>query len=101
MQINKHGSFYIRNGWPTKIIDAVNSDQNIFSPNNEANAVDSIGVGRVMIKALRYWSAVLGITIEGKNQQGICHAFTSLGNKIDTFDPYCQAIGTLWLLHRN
>ena len=54
-----------------------------------------------MIKALRYWSAVLGITIEGKNQQGICHAFTSLGNKIDTFDPYCQAIGTLWLLHRN
>ena len=101
MQINKHGTFYIRNGWPTKIIDAVSGDGNVFSPNNEANAVDNIGVGRVMIKALRYWSTVLGITDEGKNQQGICHSFTSLGSKISTYDPYCQSAGTLWLLHRN
>ena len=101
MQINKHGTFYIRNGWPTKIIDAVSGDGNVFSPNNEANAVDNIGVGRVMIKALRYWSTVLGITDEGKNQQGICHSFTSLGSKISTYDPYCQSAGTLWLLQRN
>ncbi len=51
MQINKHGSFYIRNGWPTKAIDAITNDAFIFSPNNELNAVDEIGVGRVMIKA--------------------------------------------------
>ena len=101
MQINKHGSFYIRNGWPTKIIDAVNENANVFSPNNEANAVDNIGVGRVMVKALRYWSTSMGITIEGKNQQGICHSLSSLGEMIDKYDPYCQSIGTLWLLHRN
>ncbi len=101
MQINKHGSFYIRNGWPTKIIDAINENANIFSPNNEANAVDNIGVGRVMVKALRYWSTAMGITIEGKNQQGICHTLSSLGEMIDRYDPYCQSIGTLWLLHRN
>lgn len=101
MQINKHGSFYIRNGWPTKIIDAINENANIFSPNNEANAVDNIGVGRVMVKALRYWSTATGITTEGKNQQGICHTLSSLGEMIDRYDPYCQSIGTLWLLHRN
>lgn len=101
MQINKHGSFYIRNGWPTKIIDAVSNDKFIFSPNNEVNAVDNIGVGRVMIKALRYWSTVLGITFEGKNQQGIYHSFSDLGKLIKLYDPYFQAIGTLWLLHRN
>ena len=101
MQINKHGSFYIRTGWPTKIIDAVNENANVFSPNNEANAVDNIGVGRVMVKALRYWSTSMGITIEGKNQQGICHSLSSLGEMIDKYDPYCQSIGTLWLLHRN
>lgn len=101
MQINKHGSFYIRNGWPTKIIDAINENANIFSPNNEANAVDNIGVGRVMVKALRYWSTAMGITTEGKNQQGICHTLSSLGEMIDRYDPYCQSIGTLWLLHRN
>ena len=101
MQINKHGSFYIRNGWPTKIIDAINENANIFSPNNEANAVDNIGVGRVMVKALRYWSTAMGITIEGKNQQGICHTLSGLGEMIDRYDPYCQSIGTRWLLHRN
>lgn len=51
MQINKHGSFYIRNGWPTKIIGAITTDEHIYSPNNELKAVDTIGVGRVMIKA--------------------------------------------------
>lgn len=101
MQINKHSSFYIRNGWPTKIIDAVNENANVFSPNNEANAVDSMGVGRVMVKALRYWSTSMGITEEGKNQQGICHKLSKLGEMINRYDPYCQAIGTLWLLHRN
>lgn len=101
MQINKHGSFYIRNGWPTKIIDAVDMDQYIFSPNNELLAVDSIGVGRVMIKAMRYWATVLGITFETKNQQGVCHTFTDLGHQIMAQDAYCQDKGTLWLLHRN
>lgn len=101
MQINKHGSFYIRNGWPTKIIDAINVNQYIFSPNEELLAIDSIGVGRVMIKAMRYWATVLGITAETKNQQGVCHTFTDLGRQILTHDPYCQDKGTLWLLHRN
>ena len=67
MQINKHGPFYIRNGWPTKIIDAMapqGRNSYIFSPNNELAAVDQIGVGRVIVKTLRYWAAVLGITVE-------------------------------------
>lgn len=104
MQINKHGSFYIRNGWPTKIIDTMDAQtqsSNIFSPNKELLAVDKIGVGRVMVKALRYWAAVLGITVETKNQQGVLHTLTDLGSLIASYDPYCQKAGTLWLLHRN
>lgn len=101
MQINKHGSFYIRNGWPTKIIDAIKQDNHIYSPNNELFAVDSIGVGRVMIKAMRYWATALGIADEGKDQQGICHSLTTLGELIADSDIYCTDIGTLWLLHRN
>lgn len=101
MQINRHGSFYIRNGWPTKIMDAVAADELVFSPNNELVAVDTIGVGRVMIKAMRYWSAVLGITNEVKTPQGVAHHLTELGIYISQNDPYCQDIGTLWLLHRH
>lgn len=73
MQINKHGSFYIRNGWPTKIMDAITNDPLVFSPNNELNAVDVIGVGRVMVKSMRYWASVMGIAVEAKIPQGVFH----------------------------
>lgn len=101
MQINKHGSFYIRNGWPTKIMDAVSNDALIFSPNKELDAVDNIGVGRVMIKAMRYWATAMGLTAESKTQSGVSHELTNLGLIMSESDPYCQDKGTLWLLHRN
>lgn len=101
MQINKHGSFYLRNGWPTKIIDAVRDDAHIYSPNNELLAVDTIGVGRVMIKAMRYWATVLGITEEGKDQQGVTQVLTPLGQLVADNDIFCTDRGTLWLFHRN
>lgn len=101
MLLNKHGTFYIRNGWPTKILDALTLDTHIFSPNNELIAVDTIGVGRVMIKAMRYWVSVLGLAVEGKDQQGITCTLTPLSVEIIAHDLYCQDRGTLWLLHRN
>ena len=101
MQINKHSSFYLRNGWPTKIIDVIHEHPYIFSPVNEHEAVDTLGVGRVMVKAMRYWAYTTGITLETKDQQGVYHALSELGSCIEQYDPYCQDIGTLWLLHRN
>ena len=101
MLLNKHGSFYIRNGWPTKIINAISADRLIFSPNNELEAVDTIGVGRVMVKAMRYWSVAMGLANEEKTQQGVVCNLTDLGNIISAYDPFCQDKGSLWLLHRN
>ncbi len=101
MLLNKHGSFYIRNGWPTKIINAIQNNNLIFSPNNELEAVDDIGVGRVMVKAMRYWAVAMGIANEEKTPQGIECNFTQLGDVIAHNDPFCQDKGTLWLLHRN
>ncbi len=76
MVINKHGSFYLRSGWGTKIIQAVEADDMIFSPANEQAAVDRIGLGRVMIKALRYWANASGLTTEEKVQGGIAERRT-------------------------
>ena len=61
MVVNKHGSFYMRSGWGTKIIQAVEEDDMIFTPSNEQQAIDNIGLGRIMIKALRYWSEAMHI----------------------------------------
>lgn len=101
MVINKHGSFYLRSGWGTKIIQAVEADDMIFSPANEQEAVDRIGLGRIMIKALRYWADASGLTIENKVQGGIVEKKTALFDLIETNDRYFQKPGSLLLLHRN
>ena len=101
MVVNKHGSFYMRSGWGTKIIQAVKEDNMIFSPSNEQAAIDSIGLGRIMIKALRYWSDVMGLTNEVKTQNGIRKEPTQLFEYIDKYDRYFQRMGTMSLLHRN
>ena len=101
MVINKHGSFYLRRGWGTKIIQAVEADDMIFSPSNELKAVDEIGLGRVMIKALRYWSDVTGLTKEVKAQGGIKEVALPLFKLIENGDRYFQKQGSLLLLHRN
>lgn len=101
MVINKHGSFYLRSGWGTKIIQAVEADDMIFSPANEQEAVDKIGLGRVMIKALRYWADASGLTTEEKVQGGIAERKTDLFDLLETNDRYFQKPGSLLLLHRN
>lgn len=101
MVINKHGSFYLRRGWGTKIIQAVNEDEMIFTPANELQAVDNIGLGRVMIKALRYWADVTGLTCEKKVRGGIREEKTGIFELIDRHDHYFQKPGSLLLLHRN
>ena len=101
MVINKHGSFYLRSGWGTKIIQAVEADDMIFSPANEQEAVDRIGLGRVMIKALRYWADASGLTTEEKVQGGIAERRTALFDLLEANDRYFQKLGSLLLLHRN
>ncbi len=101
MVINKHGSFYLRSGWGTKIIQAVEADDMIFTPANELKAVDNIGLGRVMIKALRYWADASGLTIEEKVQGGIREKRSSLFDLVAAEDRYFQKQGSLLLLHRN
>ena len=100
MQINKHGSFYMRTGWGTKIINAINEDPAIFAPAAESDAVDNIGLGRIMIKALRYWSDALGLTEEERGANSITKVKTNLFNVIEKHDKYFQKSGTLFLMQR-
>lgn len=101
MVINKHGSFYMRSGWGTKIIDAVAECPDIFSPSNEQMAIDNIGLGRVMIKALRYWAGAMGLCTEEKGSAGIILVPTEEFKVIESDDKYFQKNESLLLMHRN
>lgn len=101
MVINKHGSFYMRSGWGTKIIDAVSEYPDIFSPSREQTAIDTIGLGRIMIKALRYWAGAMGLCIEKKGNASIILIPTDEFRVIAEKDKYFQRNVSLLLMHRN
>lgn len=101
MVINKHGSFYMRSGWGTKIIDAVSEYPDIFSPSREQTAIDTIGLGRIMIKALRYWAGAMGLCTEKKGNASIVLIPTDEFKVIAEKDKYFQRNVSLLLMHRN
>ena len=102
MVFNKHGSFYVRKSWPMKGLWAVKKDPTIFTPQNELLAVDTLGIGRVMVTSLRYWMGAMKLTKERRDTSGrIVLEKKKLADTILKYDPLFQDIGTAWLLHRN
>ena len=96
MKFRAHDTFFIRKGWLSKGLRNVKKDPDVFKGNYD-NPMDVLGIGANMVKALRYWMQAVGLTSESnKNRSQI---LTPLGELIDTYDPYIEEIGSLWLLH--
>lgn len=94
-----HETFFIRKGWINKGIKNVKKDPHVFMGKG-TKAIDTLGIGANMVKALRYWLQVVGITTEnisGKRKQTL----TKLGELVYEYDRYIEEKGTLWLLHYN
>lgn len=99
MKFRGHETFFIRKGWLSKGLKNVSVDPAVFM-GNSGNPMDVLGIGSNMVKSLRYWLQVVGLTSEpnsGKREQ----KFTDFGKIIYENDPYLEEIGTLWLLHYN
>ena len=97
MRFRAHDTFFIRKGWLSKGMKAVNNASDVFV-SKEKNPMDELGIGSNMVKALRYWLQVVGLTEEpksGKRNQ----SFTELGKAVFKYDRYIEEIGTLYLLH--
>lgn len=94
-----HESFHLRYGWLKKAYDAVMEDPRVFVSDN---APVRLGVGKNMVRAMRFW-ALSGKIIEparGKSSPDV--APTAIGHAIfkdDGLDPYLEDPQTLWLLH--
>ena len=97
MRFRAHDTFFIRKGWLHKGMKNIVMDSTVFMGDN-GNPMDILGMGANMVKALRYWLQVVGLTEEplhGKKYQKL----TELGNIIYNKDKYIEEIGTLWILH--
>ncbi len=97
MRFKAHESFFIRKGWLYKGLKNIIETPNLFS-SKDANATDALGIGTNMVRSLRYWLQVTGLTIE--NTSGArTQAHTPLADVIWEYDKYMEEMGTLWLLH--
>lgn len=93
-----HETFAFRYAWLPKAFLAVRSNPRIFSDEN--HAMVELGVGKNMVKSIKYWATLLGI-IEPCPDGGFKEtdfAKALLDQNIG-LDPYLEDSQTLWLLH--
>ena len=96
MKFRARDTFFIRKGWLSKGMRCVSNKPDVFISRDE-NPMDVLGIGSNMVKALRYWLQVIGLTKEpakGKKYQ----SFTEFGRLVYKYDTYIEELGTLFLL---
>lgn len=94
----KHETFYIRDGWLNKAIEAVTETPHIFLLEE---APEILGLGKNMVRALRYWMQASGVAEERLSDRRTAQELTLFGQLIHKHDLYQELDGTLWFLHYN
>lgn len=92
IRLQGHEKFALRDGWINKALKIVPDNSDAFT---RKDATDMFGIGSNMVKSLRYWMKVLGLT----NTSG--SELSDIGKIIAKNDPYLENIFTLWILHSN
>jgi hypothetical protein len=91
-----HESFPCRYTWLPKAYKAISKNPIIFSDDNQAMV--ELGVGKNMVKAIKFWVQAFGIA--DTQTQGM--KITRFGERLLSeggLDPFLEDIRTLWLLH--
>lgn len=96
MYFAKHETFHIRDGWLLKGIQALDKDPTIFLSDD---APERLGLGKNMVRALRYWMQATQLTIEEYSDRTKAQNLTEFGKLVAKHDPYQEHDGTFWLLH--
>ncbi len=99
VSFGRHESFPLRFGWITKGLEALGDDPNVFT---REDATVTLGVGKNMVAAIRYWLLATGM-VKRTTRQGL--ARTDIGEILfpdvngEGGDRHLQDDATLWLLH--
>lgn len=100
-----HDTFPLRYGWPFKTVNYIKNNGLLFSSDNvrASKAVSSLGVGKNMINAMRYWSEAAMLTTSSTGGAELAQSATELGafllDEEGGRDPYLENVGSIWLLH--
>jgi hypothetical protein len=98
----RHETFHPRYGWLKKGFDAAKEMPDVFLRDD---ATTILGVGKNMVRAIRYWCTAFKVLSEVPNPDNprLRNAVpTVFGERLlsdDGWDPYIEDAGSLWLLH--
>ncbi len=103
-----HETFACRYAWLSKAVREISEDSYIFSASNENMAMVRLGVGKNMVRSIRFWAEAARVMELGEDG----HVPTDFGSQIflgshdeqghtleEALDPFLEDIQTLWLLH--
>ena len=93
----RHETFHPRYGWFRKAYAVTERDPQIFT---HVDAPVLIGVGKNMVRAIRFWGLAAKLIVEDRQGPGLVP--TKFGHELfgeSGWDPYMEDPGTLWLLH--
>ncbi len=95
-----HGTFAIRSGWLKKGLDALSADTLEGSLFNRPDALTTLGVGKNMVGAIRYWLLTTRMAREeGKGRKLVVEKLGQYIFADDGWDPFLEDDATMWLLH--
>ncbi|HEV8699215.1 MAG TPA: DUF4007 family protein [Candidatus Limnocylindrales bacterium] len=98
----RHETFHPRYGWLRKAVVESSMSPDVFV---RADATVSLGVGKNMVRAIRYWASACGLIEQrplADRPRLAGSAPTQLGLFLlgpDGADPYLEELSSLWLLH--
>ncbi len=102
MSFGKHETFHIREGWLFKGMAAIKEAEykgqlpTIFL---DKDAPERLGIGRNMVRALRFWMQATGLAEEQLAERQRVQRLTDFGEWAWEHDPYLDDEATLWLIH--
>lgn len=97
LKFSGHESFVIRYGWLPKLHDAVTASPDVFS--SDERAILTLGLGRNMVKSIRFWGDALGLTEQSGRQVIATPLAKRLLDPATGRDPYLEDVDSLWRLH--
>lgn len=101
MTFAEHQTFHIREGWLHKGMAAIKRAELNSKPSAvflDDDAPERLGIGRNMVRALRFWMQATGLAEEKPGSRSI-QQLTPFGEQVWMYDRYLEDEGTLWLIH--
>lgn len=96
-----HESFPFRYTWLPKAIRGLKENPFLFSNDDDDEAMVSLGIGKNMVRSMRFWVQATGMAESADNGSMKPSALGKILFKDAGLDPFLEDIQTLWVLHWN